>query len=245
MSSRNTQAVLACVSVCCAVSAQAEGRWSIGLGAGVESEVYQGDDTNLGIGVNLEYETERLTIGFGGLSYKAVSSDTYEFTLRVAPRFDPDFPDSALFAGLDRDTAIEAGFFVRRDFGNDISAEASFLHDVSSTHDGYEAQVQLTKAFFAQSARIDASLGLRYRDGDLNAHLVGVSAAEANSLRGAYSPGSTISPNIQLSATIPVTANSALIGTLAYEHFGGSYSDSPLVENGGVAAAAIALVYQF
>ncbi|MFK7882176.1 MipA/OmpV family protein, partial [Roseobacter sp.] len=157
----------------------------------------------------------------------------------LAPRFASDFPSTSLFEGLNRDTVIEVGFSVGCKLANELYAQASFLCDIPTSDGGYEAPVQMGKTLFAWSAELDASVGLRYRDRNLNSYLIGVTPAEPNSIRNAYAAGSTLIPNAQLSA------NAALIGTLSYEHFGTAYAESPLVESRRVASEEIAIMYQF
>lgn len=225
--------------------AMAEGNWTIGFGLGAETELYSDDGNSLSGFPFLAYDTERLHIGFDGLAYKLVNTDQLGFNLHLSPRGDPDFPDTALFQGLDRDTAFEVGFSARQSLAAELYLQGSFLHDVSSEHDGYEAQVHLGRSFSAGSVYFDASVGVRYRSGDLNDYLVGVSAAEANSLRSAYAPGSTFSPVAQVSATVPISDKTAVVGSLSYERFGDAYDDSPLTDKGSQASAGIAITYKF
>ncbi|WP_299781169.1 MipA/OmpV family protein [uncultured Roseobacter sp.] len=226
-------------------AAMAEGNWTIGFGLGTETELYRDDDTSLSGFPFIAYDTETFHIGFDGLAYKVVNTSRFGFNLNLSPRGGPDFPDTALFQGLDRDTAIEIGFSARQTFANDVYVQAAFLHDVSSAHEGYEAQAHLGTSFSSGSVNFDASVGVRYRNDDMNAYLVGVSGAEANGSRSAYAPGSTLSPLAQFSATVPVSDRAAVVGSLSYERFGGSYDNSPLTKKGSQASAGVAIIYKF
>lgn len=108
-----------------------------------------------------------------------------------------------------------------------------------------KAQVHVGKTFASGATEFDLSIGARYRDKDLNAYLVGVSAAEATFLRPAYSPDATLSPIAQISAILPISQNAVLIGSLSYEWFGDEYDDSPLVERGNAASAGLGIIYRF
>lgn len=245
MKNSNTLIVSICTVFGLSSVALAEGEWTIGVGLGAQTELYRDDGNSLSGFPFIAYDTERFHIGFDGISYKLVNTDQLGFNLHLSPRGDPDFPDTALFQGLDRDTAFEVGFSARQSLARDLYLQGSFLHDVSSEHDGYEAQVHLGRSFSSGRVHFDASVGVRYRSGDLNDYLVGVSASEANALRGAYGPGSTFSPVAQVSATVPVSDKTAVVGSLSYERFGSAYDDSPLTERGSQASAGIAVIYKF
>lgn len=245
MSSRKKRIAAACAAALITTPALSDGAWTIGFGLGVDTEIYRDSDTEASGFPFVAYDTARFRIGFDGLAYKAVNTQSFGLRLHLSPRGAPDFPDTALFDGLDRDTAFEAGVSARRAFAGDLYARAALLHDVSSAHEGYEAQVDLGKTFPAGPVIVDMSLGLRYRDDNLNAYLVGVSAAEATSARPAYAPGSTLTPVAQVSVTLPLSGKSTVVGTLSYEQLGDAYDDSPLTSDGSVASAGVAIIYQF
>lgn len=226
--------------------AGAEGTWSIGAFAGFTVDYYVGgDSTDGGLAPFLAYDTERLHIGFDGLSYKLISSPDLTFGTALSLRADPDFPDGALFDGLDRDTAIEAGLFARYAVGSSGYVGGGFMHDVSSEHSGYEADLHIGTEFGLGSVGIDLSLGGLFRDGDLNQYLIGVSDAEANPQRAAYAPGSSVVPYVEVIASFPLSDKLTLVGAASYQHLGSTYKDSPLVRRSNTGTLGLGLVYQF
>lgn len=228
-----------------AAPAMADGAWTLGLGVGAESAFYKGDDDDAEIIPYVAYDSGPLHLGLDGISYAVVKDQPLGFALTLAPRIDPDMPDTALFRGLDRDTAIEAGFSASYDFDGGYYTKAALMHDISGEHDGFEADLSLGTEHQAGPVTLDLSAGARYRDKDLSNYYVGVSRSEANSRRAAYSAEGSFSPYVALSATLPVGDRTAVVGSLSHERFSDELKDSPLVDEKGRTSAAVMLILQF
>ncbi len=229
-----------------AVPAAAEGRWSIGAFAGVQSDYYVGSDSwDDAFGGLLAYDTAKLHIGFDGISYRFLARSDVTLGVALGVRADPDFPDGALFDGLERDSAIEAGLFARYEIGTQAYIAGSLMQDVSSAHHGFEADLSVGTEHALGMVNLDLSLGGKFRDGDLNQYLVGVSSGEANGRRAAYTPGASVIPYIEVTSSVPLSDNITFVGAVSYQHLGSAYEDSPLVDHSNTGSLDLGLVYQF
>ncbi|WP_179379072.1 MipA/OmpV family protein [Jannaschia marina] len=227
-------------------TASADGTWSVGAFAGVTVDYYIGGDrSDIGVGPFLAYDTERLHLGFDGASYNFIARPDLTVGAGLSLRAEPDFPGGALFSGLDRGTAVEAGVFARQSLGESGYIGGGLRRDISSEHGGYEADLHVGTQFALGRVGVDASIGGKFRDGDLNHYLVGVSASEANGDRSAYDPGSSFIPYVGLTASVPLSDKVTLVGAASYEHLGSTYEDSPLVERNKTGSLGVGLVYQF
>jgi len=222
-----------------------EGRTTAALGLSASSEVYARQGAQTGMFPFLSYETGKVSISIGGVQYHAFQDNAFQLSFGLSPRFAPDFPDTELFAGLDRDTTLEATIAGTHRFDGALRSSLILRHDVLSGHEGYEVEFVVGRTMTLGPASVEMSLGARHRDEDLNAYIAGVALSEANSDRGTYIPRATTSPFAGVSAALPINAQVSVIGTATYEYFGSTYSDSPLIDNGYLATASIGVAYAF
>lgn len=223
----------ATVMLVSAAPATADGTWALGVLGGAEANFYEGGDkTDAGAAPFLSYDTERLHLGFDGISYKFIADPALSVGAKLGWRAGPDFPDDTLFDGLDRDSAVEGGLFARYGFGPASYVGGGFMYDLSSEHGGYEADLYVGTEFAVGSVGVDISLGGKFRDGDLNHYLVGVSADEANGQRAAYAPGSSVIPYVELTAGFALSEKATLVGMISYEYLGSTYKDGTVALTG-------------
>jgi len=232
-----------------ASAAQAEGVWTLGAFVGGETGYYVGQHDEVGFGPFISFENEHFEISTsGGLAYHAIRSEgsngtTTQVSLVLTPRWEPDFGDDPIFRGLKRDTAIEAG--VRGRFENQLFfGEAAALADISGEHKGYEATAFAGVQYQLGGLNLEGGLGARYRSGDLNQYLFGVSASEANARRSAFKAKGTTTGFASITATYPLNDNVAVVGNLSFEDLG-KMERSPLVDKGSNTSLALGLAYQF
>lgn len=223
----------------------AQGAWVAGAFVGYSRGLYEGDDTEFGAVPFLSYSTGRFSIGFDGITYRAVQTDALDFALTLSPGSAPDFPDdNPLYAGLDRGTAIDAGIKATYAFEGFYLA-GSARHDMSSEHSGYQIETRIGTNTNLRRVALDGSVGARFRDGKLSNHMVGVSAAEANADRAAYDAGSTVEPFVSLSFTMPISEKTALTGGFEVSLLGGGLRDSPLVGAKTTQSFMVGLIHRF
>ena len=226
-----------------ASSAAAEGDWIVGLIVQGDSQIYEGGTDDAILLPYLAYETDRLHIGLDGISYQALDYGDLAVDVTLNARFGPDFPDTTLFEGLDRDTAFELGFDAQYNFGAAYVGLA-LAGDISGAHDGYEGQASLGYAFETGALALDVSAGVILRDANLNAYLYGVSAAEATATRAAFDLGDTTNGFASVSAAFALSDQAYLIAEVSYEDLGDA-RNSPLVSKSESTEISIGIGFQF
>lgn len=238
-----TFSLLACATCLTTTPALAEGNWIVGLLVDGGQSPYVGGETSAKLWPYVAYETDRLHIGIDEISYDLISNDTLDVSLMIAPRFSPDFADTALFDGLDRDDAVEAGFKATYDFGATYAA-VSMQGDVSGAHDGYSGKISIGYEAELGGFGIDLSAGVKLKDVNLNNYLYGVHADEATTDRPAFEMDNSINAFADITAILPLSQNVVLVGEVSYTDLGEA-SDSPLVDRNNKTDVLIGVAYQF
>lgn len=226
-----------------ATSATAEGTWILGAGVNASQSPYVGDKDDATLFPYFAYETERLSLSVGGLSYTLLDNQGLEVDVLLSPRFAPDFPDSDLFAGLNRDDAAELGFGATYQFGA-AYAELTFLHDITDAHEGYEGTASVGYELALGQLGINAAAGVKFRDANLNNYLFGVTDGEATATRAAFDVGDTTTAFASLTAVYPLSDRMFLLGEVSVEDLGDA-AKSPLVDDDRLADITIGVGFQF
>ncbi len=239
-----TKTIWTAALICLATGAQAEGQWTLGILGGGSTGYYVGEKDQLGAVPFIAYDTEKFHIGLDGLSYQVLDFGIGQIDASLGYRAAPEFPgDDPLFDGLKRDSAIELGLSTRLDFGNaylGLSADK----DVSDVHDGVEANASVGYAVGLGSVGIDATVGAKFRDANLNQYLYGVSKAEQRPGRAAFAAGDTVTGFASITASYSLTRTVSVFGQADYESLGDN-ADSPLVDEDGVFGVKLGVLMQF
>ncbi len=235
--------LLACTTWLFATTASAEGNWIVGLVVDGGQSPYAGADASAELFPYVAYETDRLHIGVDEISYDLISRDNLDITVMIAPRFSPDFPDTALFEGLDRNDAIEAGFAATYSLG-DAYAALSLQGDVSGAHDGFSGKAALGYDVEIGLVTVDLSAGVKMRDANLNNYLYGVGTDEATADRPAFKMDNTINGFAEITAMMPLAPKMFLVGEVSYTDLGDAF-DSPLIDRKSKTDLIIGVAYQF
>ena len=221
------------------------GTFTVGGGAFYSSGTYKTEKSEVSAFPFVAYDSDRLHLGFDGIAYKFVNRADLEFSVRVAPGEKPNFPENKpLFAGLKRGTPVDVGFDAAFRF-DAFYVSGSAMVDVSSEHKGYHATAKVGTELALGSVGIDVGAGVRLRDGKLNNFLYGVSAAEANASRAAYSVGSTAEPFVDMTLSYAVSESVALIGSMEYQFVDKKVQNSPLTNNKDSYGVGLGLIYSF
>lgn len=240
---KRTLPLLACISALAGTTAQAEGDWIIGLLATGGQSPYVGGKNEAELLPYIAYETDRFYIGVDELSYDVIDTDQLDVAVRFEPRFSPDFPDTALFEGLERDDAFELGFAATYDFGVFYSS-ASLQGDVAGAHDGMAGSVAVGYEAQLGFAMLDFSAGVKLRDAKLNNFLYGVAADEATANRAAFNMENTANAFAEVTTLIPLSETMFLYGEVSYEDLGDAFN-SPLVDQENKTDITLGLVFQY
>lgn len=230
--------------MCAATSASADGPWTIGVFAIGSTDVYLGDDQEVGFAPIISYDTEKLHVGVDGLSYQVYDYGLGQLDVVLGYRGAPAFPDkNARFAGLERDDAVEAGISTQLAFGN-AYVGLSTLTDISDAHGGTEADVTFGYATLIGDVQIDVSVGARYRTAKLNQYLYGVSAAEATADRSAYTANDTTTAFADITIGYALTENVTAVAQIGYEDIGENL-DSPLISKSSALGVGLGVAWRF
>lgn len=242
----NIYACMALLTLSGQVSLAEEKEWGFALGAGVgvSNSLYEKNKTEVGFLPIAVINWNNVSLSADGLEYAFFDNDALSLAASLNYRGKPDFPNKPKFAGLKRKGSVEGGLSGSYDFGY-FDVEASFTHDISSHHKGYAAEIGIGKSFTMGDTIWHAGLGAEYQDKKLSQHLYGVSSAEANSLRAAYTTKGSWSPFVELSVMMPIDKHSQIFGFAEYKHLSDEIKDSPLVEAKHEAGIGIGYVYSF
>lgn len=236
------------LSVCLAAfgtASAADGTWTFGAVVDGQTGYYVGQKDSAELQPYLSYETETFEVSLhDGFAYHLMNDEELvQVSLLLTPRWEVDFGDDPLFAGLERDTAIEAGIGARFEAGW-MFVEAEALTDVSGVHDGYEASAMIGVQQSYGDFSFEAGIGAVHRSDALNAHLFGVSAAEATATRSAYAPEESTTGMASLTAAYALNDSAAFVAEATYEDLG-NMINSPLVETGETTSVTLGMVFQY
>lgn len=227
-----------------ASGASAEGQWTIGVLAVGATDVYAGADDAASVAPIISYDTDKLHIGFDGLSYQVYDYGPGQVDVALTYRGAPAFPkNSARFDGLKREDAVELGLSTQLQFGN-AYAGLDTLTDVTDAHGGTEADVTLGYVMNAGAFQIDAAIGARYRSAKLNQYLYGVTASEATANRSAFIADDTTTAFANITVAYPITDNVTAVAQIAIEDIGDNIK-SPLVSQSTTTGVGLGVAWTF
>ncbi|MCK0122704.1 MipA/OmpV family protein [Loktanella sp. F6476L] len=236
--------LLALAFMCAGTSASADGPWTIGVFATGATDVYLGDDQEVGFAPIISYDTDRLHIGVDGLSYQFYDYGLGQLDVVLGYRGAPVFPDkNPRFAGLKRDDAVEAGISTQLAFGN-AYVGLNTLTDITDAHGGTEADLTIGYTTLVGDVQFDASVGARYRTAKLNQFLYGVSDVEATTNRRAYTANDTTTAFADITIGYAVTDAIIAVAQIGYEDIGENI-DSPLTSKSSALGVGLGLVWSF
>ncbi len=226
-----------------ATAADAEGTWIAGVIADADQSPYVGGRDSVELLPYLAFEADRLHVGIDGVRYELIDQGNLSVSLTLDPRFSPDFPDTALFAGLDRDDALEAGFSATYSFGA-AYVGMSVQGDVTGVHDGFAGRALVGYEADLGPVALDVNAGVYLRDANLNTYLYGVSVGEVTAARPMFEMGNTINVFADVTALMPIGDRTFLLGQISYHDLGEAV-DSPLVTRGHQLSITVGIGYQF
>jgi MipA family protein len=226
-----------------------DGAWSVGVLAFGETGAYRGAREQPLAVPYAAYDSERFHFGVDdGLAWHALGwgqpgQQGGRLSVIVAPRWEPWIREEQVFDGLDRDIAVEAGVRGRHYFGA-VFVEAAALHDVSGVHDGFEAVAAVGLTQGGTRSGVEAKLGTRHRDANLNNHLFGVPTVSATALRPAYDARATTTGFASIGGFYGLSEHFTLIGNTEFQQLGKA-SGSPLLDADWNMTFSLGVVYRF
>jgi len=243
--------LLTCSSVAWAdlPTSKSSDEWKFGIGVGVESQFspYLGVDTQTNVIPAFTLDVGNFSLRGPNMSYRFFYNET--ISVSALARMREEKLDSSesdeLDEIFDRDETIEMGIGLayKTQIGD---VNFSFFNDVEGNHDGYEASLGLEKSFkLSNSWGITPYTRINFRSDDLNDYYFGVSSAEANSSRLAYTAQSTTDFQFGAKALYKIDRNQMLLFESSFSTLGSGITDSPIVEDSSSSDLKAIYIYRF
>ncbi|MCO7188565.1 MULTISPECIES: MipA/OmpV family protein [unclassified Pseudoalteromonas] len=221
-------------------------QWGIGAAVVSQDQGYTdvGNETILVPALAIQYGNFSL-LGPRG-SYKVWQQENIEFSVVGQLRLDGyEEADGDIFLGMeDRDMSFDFGF--EGEFDTEFGEFGfSFMHDVTSTHKGYEASVSYGVPFTLGDGRITPYVSASYLSEDLVDYYYGVLPTEQRAGRNAYTGDATMNLEVGVSSDWFFGRNHMIKADLSYTAYGSEIKDSPLIEQSGAVQLLLGYVYVF
>lgn len=157
--------------------------------------------------------------------------------------------DSRYLDGMsDRDPTVELGLRYLHDL-NFAVLTLDFSHDILDKHSGWESRLTLRKTFRdildIQSLNLTPSIGLNWRNKQLNDYYYGVRATESESGRDAYNVGGSLGWLTGLQLNYKLSEKWSLFGLANLEWLDNEITDSPIVEKDYTLSLLAGLFFEF
>jgi len=192
------------------------------------------------------YEGDYAYLHFSRAGLK-LEQDAWRFDAFVAQRFEGYTVDRVPAAAVGMETR-EQGF----DLGASLRRRTAWgtpylelLHDASHHSGGSELRLGYWNEWVRGRLQLRPHAVLAWRDSKLNDYYYGVRAAEADSLRPAYSAGAGSDAELALYATYRMFGNWHLFGSVGATRRSAAVAGSPLVENRTSTTAMLGVMYDF
>lgn len=220
-------------------------RGAIGLGVGINLEPYaELDDEAQIIPVPvLSYSRGRVAFLGKSIAVNLAEGDNWDVGGVLDYRFQGyDSDDSPVFEEMeDRDGTLEAGFKIGYGAGP-VTVSLQTLFDVLDNHGGYTSELLATYDWKrGRATSVSPFIGLTHHSEDFTQYYYGVDPDEERIIntfapggepynRFVYSPGSTTSPIIGLTARQAISRNWIIFLRGSYEFLPDDITDSPLID---------------
>ncbi|MCF6442835.1 MipA/OmpV family protein [Pseudoalteromonas luteoviolacea] len=243
-----TKYLCALTLACSTASFAKEQELKLGIGGAIiiQDEGYKGvgSETEFVPAIAVEYGDFRLLGPYA--SYTFYRSENFEIAATGMLRLDGyEQADDELFAGMeDRDMSFDFGFEaeIDTDFGE---FGVKFTHDVSSTHEGYEASLSYGIPMRVKQGRIMPYVSANFTSEDLANYYYGVKRSEATTSRSFYEVDSATNMEIGISSDWFFGENHMIKADASYTAFDSTVKDSPLVDKSGTFQFLLGYVYVF
>lgn len=222
------------------------GEWGLGLGVAAQDQPQAEVDTQVVVLPFPSYKGERLTAGFGNLTYALTTSNRFRLAVEGQLRFDGYDPDDAdELAGMaERDLTLDVGFSIT---SADDWGVASFkvMGDALGKHEGYEISATYAYPLNFERLTIVPAIGAHWLSSDLVDYYYGVTTDEVTATRGAYFGEAVFNATASVNATYTLTDSWEIVGGAQYTHLGDEITDSPIIEQDREMIVYSAIVYRF
>jgi outer membrane protein len=157
--------------------------------------------------------------------------------------------DSRYLNGMsDRDPTVELGLRYLQDFSFAVLS-LDFSHDILDKHSGWETRLSLRKTFRdildIESLNLTPSVGLNWRNKQLNDYYYGVRVSEAAPSRPAYNAGGSVGWLTGLQLNYKLSEKWSFFGLANLEWLDKEITDSPIVEKEYTLSLLGGLLWEF
>ncbi|QZO11441.1 MipA/OmpV family protein [Pseudoalteromonas piscicida] len=237
---------------CCSSAFAEQQPQSEALKWGIGGAIIAQDQGYIDIGNETEF-VPAIAIQYGDFNllgpratYKLYQAEQFEISVGAQLRLDGfEAADSKFFTGMeDRDMSFDAGFEAEYNtsFG-EFGFE--FMHDVSSTHEGYEASVSYGVPFRFADGRVYPYIAANFQSEDLVDYYYGVRVNEALSSRPYYLGESSTALEVGIQSDWFFGKHHMLKADVSYTSYGDEIKDSPLIDASGNVQVLLGYVYVF
>lgn len=202
-----------------------------GVGVSASSEIYKGYDNQTMAIPLIGYKGENLTVFGPFVTYKIKKFNHFEFSLKVAPRFQGfEESDSYIFKGMKtRKKSLDAGVNVSyKNDGWKISVSSMF--DTLNRSNGSEIKTSVGKMYRFGPIFIEPSASISFLDGNHVDYYYGVLESEVNQERVAYKGHNAKKTSVALSVATPILLGGYTRMNIEHEWYDSAITDSPLVD---------------
>jgi outer membrane protein len=148
----------------------------------------------------------------------------------------------------DRDPTFEMGVGLKKDLGFSVF-NTTFTNDVLGKHNGYEVRMFFDKrikhCFNVEGLTTTPSVGVSFRNKNLNNYYYGVRAKEATATRAYYKVSDSVNPFVGVSMTYPLGEKWELFSSANIEFLDDEIRSSPIVDGDYFATFMIGAMYTF
>jgi len=223
---------------------------SVGPGVIVRSQPYDGVDSDVLAIPFITYRGRYLTVNGKELGVRVLEEERFSIRALLGLRTEGyDADDSRALDGMDdRDFAVDAGVGMNI-LLDPVTADVSFVNDVSGRHDGHELRGRIShsfrRAFGVSSLTMTPYSGLSWRSENLNDYYYGVEGDEVRAGRPKYSAGGGLNPFVGLGIKYEVSSTWSAFLQVGCEWLDSEVTDSPIVADHHIVSVMGGLVYRF
>ena len=224
------------------------GRLGAGIGVIARSSPYRDYDGGVyQVIPAITYNGDRLQVYGPNIQVGLVGSGKLRLAATGRYRigvYEEDESDFLLGMG-DREDTLMAGLAVQAELPGGVDLSLNYEHDVLGRIGGGEARLGLSKSFQFGVLRLSPEIGLNWLSSNMSNHDFGVPDGKATADRPSYDLDDTMSVEGGLGVFIEITTDWLVVANVGTEAYGGTVTDSPIVEKNYVVKGFAAINYVF
>lgn len=227
------------------IFAQNTGTASIGIGIGVQNDIYKGVNSKVWPLPVIDYKNDYMYINgaeIGGFLYQ---NDFFSISLGGRARIEGYYDAKGYMRGMkDRQITLEGG--LQANLKTTIGDfKVNGYHDVLDKHGGYSAEIEYNYIFNFNQFGISPFVSIEYLSDGFVEYYYGVKKSEATVSRPYYSGGSTVNFGTGINAYYMINESWSIIGGAKFVFLGDEISDSPIVKKDYRIRTGVGINYRF